>query len=509
MRKVIAVALAATVIGASISVVANAAAPRAGASCSKLNQSQTANGFKYKCIKTGKKLVWSSGVKVNSSQGNPGTPSNNEYVYPWISVCDEDPWVPKEWASYQNFALKHFGCARPYRFLDVPLTSEIPKSELTTEFTDINVCKIPERMESQNVGFRQNGFRFNGDLTLQVIPVEFNDFKSSGSPLKEYGKYLTYIKEMFYKISDGNTRITFRTPDAFIPIGKSLESYVLPGFVSHGDMSFKNIDVRTYQNDLFAAVDPVLNFSGISMSVVIVPLSVPGIYIPHGPEFRMDNVSTAEGMLPFNYLWPSAAEEGRQNWYGVEPYLHLHEFFHANGLLNDHYGDEMGRTGPEAGTGTWGHMSGMQTDFILWDKWLSGMLRDTQVICAKADTSGTYWIKPAGVYGEYQKLLVIPISNTKIIAIESKRPAGVDFKLNKNQQGALVMVANSLKGGHAAGIDVIRPPQRTGSIFSNKRGGFVYEDAPLKQGESMIVEGYKITVVESGTFGDVIKVEKQ
>ena len=31
----------------------------------------------------------------------------------------------------------------------------------------------------------------------------------------------------------------------FGKIGKSLESYVLPGFVSHGDMSFKNIDVRT------------------------------------------------------------------------------------------------------------------------------------------------------------------------------------------------------------------------------------------------------------------------
>jgi hypothetical protein len=33
--------------------------------------------------------------------------------------------------------------------------------------------------------------------------------------------------------------------------------------------------------------------------------------------------------------------------------------------------------------------------------------------------------------------------------------------------------------------------------------------APLKQGESTINNGYKITVVESGTFGDVIKVEKQ
>jgi hypothetical protein len=222
----------------------------------------------------------------------------------------------------------------------------------------------------------------------------------------------------------------------------------------------------------------------------------------------MDNVATSEGTLPFNYLWPSAAEVDRNNWYGVEPFLHLHEFFHANGLLNDHYGDDFGRTGPNAGTGTWGHMSGMLTDFVLWDKWLSGMLRDSQVICAKPETTGTYWIKPAGIYGEYQKLLVIPLSNTKVIAIESKRAAGVDFKLNNTQQGALVMVANSLIGGHAAGLNVIRPPMRKGSIYSNTRGGFVFEDAPMKQGESMVVEGYKISVIESGAFGDVIKVEK-
>jgi hypothetical protein len=33
-------------------------------------------------------------------------------------------------------------------------------------------------------------------------------------------------------------------------------------------------------------------------------------------------------------------------------------------------------------------------------------------------------------------------------------------------------------------------------------------DAPLKSGESLSIWGYKITVVESGDFGDVVKVEK-
>jgi hypothetical protein len=35
-----------------------------------------------------------------------------------------------------------------------------------------------------------------------------------------------------------------------------------------------------------------------------------------------------------------------------------------------------------------------------------------------------------------------------------------------------------------------------------------YTDAALKLNESVVTNGWKITVVESGDFGDVVKVEK-
>jgi len=38
--------------------------------------------------------------------------------------------------------------------------------------------------------------------------------------------------------------------------------------------------------------------------------------------------------------------------------------------------------------------------------------------------------------------------------------------------------------------------------------GFFYGDARLLQGDSIQVGGLKITNVESGEFGDVVKVEK-
>ena len=41
-----------------------------------------------------------------------------------------------------------------------------------------------------------------------------------------------------------------------------------------------------------------------------------------------------------------------------------------------------------------------------------------------------------------------------------------------------------------------------------KRDPFILSNATFKVGESVIVDRFRITVVESGDFGDVVKVEK-
>ena len=43
---------------------ANAAAAKAGGTCTKLNSKSTVKGYKFTCVKSGKRLVWSKGVKV-------------------------------------------------------------------------------------------------------------------------------------------------------------------------------------------------------------------------------------------------------------------------------------------------------------------------------------------------------------------------------------------------------------------------------------------------------------
>jgi hypothetical protein len=201
------------------------------------------------------------------------------------------------------------------------------------------------------------------------------------------------------------------------------------------------------------------------------------------------------------------AEVNRKSWYGVEPFLHLHELMHGMNKLDDHYGDgDFGRIDGDAGTGNWSTMSGMSTDFLFWDKWITYMVSDEQVLCVKTDSTSTHWVKPSNYFGKEEKMLVIPVDSTKVLVVESMRAAGFNLKLPKISEGALVYLVDITKTGHGRGINVLRPSSRTSSIY--ERRDFALSDAPLKLGESITSNGFKITVVESGDFGDVIRVEK-
>ena len=75
MRKVVSVGLTALLFAGTFTAIANAAAPKVGAKCAKLNQSQSANGSKFTCVKSGKKLVWKKSSTTPVIRGAAPTPT--------------------------------------------------------------------------------------------------------------------------------------------------------------------------------------------------------------------------------------------------------------------------------------------------------------------------------------------------------------------------------------------------------------------------------------------------
>jgi hypothetical protein len=115
----------------------------------------------------------------------------------------------------------------------------------------------------------------------------------------------------------------------------------------------------------------------------------------------------------------------------------------------------------------------------------------------------THWLKPSTIKGGYEKLLMVPISGSDYLAVESIRPYGYSYKIPKCQQGALVYVAS--RYGQGWNEKTIHVPSTTPKKKCPGRG--ISPKGALVKGDSVSYGGVKITLVEAGDFGDVVRVE--
>jgi hypothetical protein len=516
------------------------AAVTPGTKCSKAGATSTYNGKKFTCVKSGSKLVWNKGVAVpkpapvaTPSPSPTPTPTPSPSPLPTITptptqiitaenfrfdnLCQKDPFVPAEWATYQEFVFSPgiWNCARPSRFKMASQPSITPSQNLTpkSELNNIEMCKLTHgQRDGGQIAFSSwinPKIVMNQRLNIQVIPIEFSDYPSSNSPLFDHEKYFRFIKDGYFNLSDGQVNANFKVPSDYFKINKKITSYDTGARYDHGGgiWNWAAMDMNAMFKDIVAASDATIDFSNLDLVFFVVPPTTNNDYISHGFPAPYPQLRTAEGFIPYWYFSPPMSAVNHKSWYGVEPYLHLHELMHAMNKLDDHYGDgDFGRVDGDAGTGNWSNMSGMSTDFLFWDKWISHMVSDDQVLCAKPDVVSTHWLKPSNYFGKNEKMLVIPVDSKKVLVVESMRAAGFNYKLPKVSEGALVYLVDISKTQHGRGINVLRPTNRTGSIY--QINGFALSDAPLKIGDSIVSNGFKISVVESGDFGDVVKVEK-
>jgi hypothetical protein len=187
---------------------------------------------------------------------------------------------------------------------------------------------------------------------------------------------------------------------------------------------------------------------------------------------------------------PATIKSGSANMRG--PMGEIHEIMHLmNATLFDHN---------EGLTGAFGNMSGAVGDFLAWDKLVAKFIDGEQVRCAPTDKTSIHWIKPSTINGKHEKLLMIPISENEAIAVESIRASGFNFKWPSYRFGALVYTIDTkqmdVRINGLEGIEVVSNPKKS------------LAKLPLLPGEFLDVNGYKITVLESGEFGDVVQVDQ-
>lgn len=449
------------------------------------------------CLKNGKVYRWSikkqqpkvelSETTTTTTETKIESPKEKSYQY---SPCSADPKISTEWKSLETWMLQNNFCSGPYRVVEKNNYSEFPQTQNFDSGTDVSQCKIKQNPKKfLTMGF--NNYSMNhpsSNTRYQVVPVYSEDLgKPTSSPSEDYGKYFNFIKEWTKHSSDFESNVSINVPKEYIKINKSFKDFKIKHSMNH-------TEVKQTGQYIIDQVDSQINFSGINFVIVVVPK-----FISHElvENTNFGGLKTNEGMViasifpPENFDMPRDFSKHQQM---MHPSWWIHQMMHAG-----HSFDDNNRVDND-GMHKWGIMSDHSSgDLLVWHKWLAGFIKDSQVTCFNSNGNFTTWVRPSTLKVNENKLSAIKISDSKIIILESIRPYGLNFKMRNS--GLLVYyVDTSIQKDHD-GMRILIPQNRKTDDLDFKNS-----DAVFKLNDYVKTDKFEIKVVESGEFGDIVKI---
>ena len=518
------------------------AAVKAGSACTKVGSKSVSGEKSYTCIKSGKKLVWDKGVLVakpsvakptptpSASASAAPTPTKSAepevvkidfsktfstdqgYYTDFTGPCQFDNSVTGQLAEIQTYFYNYNRCAGQIRVNKYGLGKARPRESFdpASNFSNPEPCKIstPKGVNT-NRGFTTDEPQRNSyeairkfpspGAVVQLIPIYASDTaEPKNSPTDDYGAYLKLVKDWIEYSTDFNSSVEVRIPSSYIKMSKNLGDYQI--FHENRHDSPNHV---AFNKDLVAATDPVIDYRGANIAIVVPPAGTDSSVFGQASigSLQTNEGFVALGMSQYAHL-ASTPSKSRFSNLG-HPFWWVHEMFHSGIGFDDHYGDTQQNLNTEYGMGWLTMMTPFGGDLTTWEKWRLGFMKDSQVQCVTSGGSSTHWIAPSTVQTSESKAIVIKISNTKVVVIETLRPAGLYYKLPIQSQGALVYEVDLLETRHGLGYKLSLPLGR-----NVNNDPFFMASYPLKRGDVTITNGYKISIVEAGTYGDVVKVEK-
>ena len=435
--------------------------------------------------------------------------------------CVKDPKVPAAWKKYQDFTWNYPACPHPYRYVSGKLTSKTPKTAQSdkSELISVDQCMIANYFGSQRAK-QARGEILGPNYTLQFVPFQTPDYKVNSNPQKDYKDWIKAMEDVMNKSSDLPFNFKIAVPDKYFMLPNTLKSYdvgnnkMIDGD-THPDSAIPNF--LKLAQDAVAVADPSIDFSKSNHMWIVGPPTTKSKDL-FGFALYNQVIQTQEKTVPrimvvshpFTYDVGSRNQNQKKRgnfvannlWDGSGALGIMHEWGHSSGTFTV-FASVFGGPQEKEGSMDWGVMQKKDGDWLALHKWILQMISDDQVRCASKSKVTTHWLKPSSIKGGFEKLLMVPLSSTEYLAVESIRPYGYSFKIPKCQKGALVYVASRYGGGW---------DERTIHIPSTSKkkgcpGRGISEKGALVNGDSVSYGGVKITVVEAGDFGDVVRVE--
>ena len=328
-----------------------------------------------------------------------------------------------------------------------------------------------------------------GGVIATVVMVDFPDAPASMTPTDAFAR-ISQSADVFNEMSYGKLSYTFKPQLKWYRMSKKSTDYVAGGwtFIKH----------REYITEAAKLADVDIDFSKTDSLIILANPDSTGIG-NSGPAFAAirKNGITLDGKYISN---GATSAYDLNNWKSI--WLN-HEVTHTLGLVDLYASTQSNPANRYDGlryTGEFSYMgfSSYESNapsLFAFERWNLGWINDSQIKCLK-DAKSTELISPVQTSSGV-KAVVIPISRTKAVVIESRRAIGIDKNIAKS--GALVYVVDSS----------IQSGQGPVRVFpSNVSSDPRYLKAPRALGESVTTEGVTIKVTKSDDSGDTVEITK-
>lgn len=378
-----------------------------------------------------------------------------------------------------------------------------PKTPLTpvSQLAAIDSCKIAHgasSLKNFSSGFpiKPERMVLTEKTKVAVLAVDFKNLRAATSPKKDLADVFYAINRFYSSQATKKVTFDFIVPENYFQLPMTVEEYGLNVNFFAGEFNQAKAEKYwSYVRAAIAVADPTVDFSGVGTIIVAGPPKVTnnqiGAFVAQAATAGQ-GFSTNEGTIYNVLIRGNDQFRNLQNW--------AHEMGHMLGL-NDLRNTENVGAQKADGIGAFDLMGKYEkTELLVWSRFLLGILNDNQINCVTSNAPTYHWIRPVAEKTTGVKGVVIPIGQYEGLIVESRRSLGYDYGLQISSSGALVYALDTTIPYHRSPVKVVFPDR---SIDRENE-----MDSALRKNESVTYKGWKVTVVETGIFGDVVKVEK-
>ena len=374
---------------------------------------------------------------------------------------------------------------------EISRNNQNPTRSLTTDksvFNDPSNCNLKSQLTREaNMGFPISPIylKSTGTVNLAIIYTTYTDAPGDNRAFKEYSEIQFPNAAKFYSSSSyGKLKLNLITNNKYYNISKSSASYNLEAMNQTSNFAGVAEDaVNAAKNDY--------DFSKIDAIFVVMPSTSKAVDLgAFGTNIQVGNRVFYQAM---NGAFINPSNKVRVH----ERYL-THEIGHNFGLVHPLLHDR----GYALSVMNW--EQNPVSDLFGWEKFLFNWIEPAQVDCLTAipSTQIISYVEGTGINSLNKKLMVIKISEHKILVIESRRKSELD-DLSQKEEGLLLYKVDLNLGSDKGPVQLIT----NGSPMKNFNGQSLLVGT-FQEGDSISVDDIQIKVLKQDVLGDYFSVNK-